>query len=142
MNWWNDIRSLAVNQNASTVQVGVRHLAKPSVRTGGVRTYLDTNADGQPDFEFSVGQAGGGESLGRMTGWGRLGPHVTCPSLGSTVPGTGTNLTTFTVDLTCLGNPASVRVAVWSVDFGDSSRSTPTDRWGGTRRWSPSIAQG
>ncbi len=138
--WWSDIRSVGVAHNSTQLAVKVNHLKKPSVRQGRALIYLNTDADAQPEYKAMVGGAGPTTLLLRMQTWDQVVDEVACATTGESA-NTGQTATRIQIPVSCIGNPATVRIAVATEDWtGDNYR--PTDWLGKSRGWSRSIGRG
>lgn len=139
-----DIRKVTLNHGTEQVITKVRFTdlqetseAGPS----GMTIYLDTKpARKGPEFRLYTGlQSGTDYQLVKVQGWSGQGALLSCDH--SLRLGWSTDVATFRVARSCLGNPAKVRVGVKMVDLYDGSHPV-TDWLGNPRSFTDWVAKG
>lgn len=138
VDWWADIRKVGVALTSERLRVDVRHLPRREF-FGRMQAFLDTDQDGSPDWLLWVGEAGGGSGVLPMTGWDQIVGEGSngCP-IDARIAGAGSSISYVDVPASCIGTPASVRVAVHTEQFADGNHH-PEDWLGGRRSWSVPV---
>lgn len=136
---WADISRVDAGYSPTGLHVLVQHGKRPEGRLGGVGAFVDTNTDGVPDWEIATTDSGDEVYVLQKSSWDDYGTPVACAT-SSDLAGTGERSAWFSVPASCLGAPASLRVAVLNRDVSFGTYR-PLDWWGGTGKWSAELIQ-
>ncbi|HEY0952387.1 hypothetical protein [Nocardioides sp.] len=138
VHWWNDLRSVTAELTDSTLDVTIQTNVKFPGEYGAFYTYLDTNEDSVPDYRVLIVDAGGGSYLAGMNSW----DDDTAEDMSCWLDGHMTthwdSIARFSLATDCIGDPATLRVAVRSEDFQYLGHD-PVDWLGGVQTWSDPI---
>ena len=137
-----DIRAVRAKHGAANVVVKVRFQDLTRSSAAAVSIFLDTDRDAKgAEYVLSSGLNDGTDYvLTKAAGWRGTDERVECDYEAKFSWGVK-NSVRVRIDRACLGDPASVRVAVKMVDQADGSH--PVLDWAPKRhRWSLPIASG